>query len=87
MPKGRSAKRSAQGRLDHGPPVAVFDIGWAGFGLSAEVARVITEASVLQRPLLSVHRRDEHTPSSAFLEDEHYPKLDEVVRQVKAHFS
>ena len=27
MPKGRSAKRSAQGRLDHGPPVAVFDIG------------------------------------------------------------
>ena len=67
--------------------VAVFDIGWAGFGLSAEVARVITEASVLQRPLLSVYRRDEHTPSSAFLEDEHYPKLDEVVRQVKAHFS
>jgi len=27
VPKGRSAKRSAQGRLDHGPPVAVFDIG------------------------------------------------------------
>jgi hypothetical protein len=45
------------------------------------------EASGLQRPLLSVHRRDEHTPSSAFLEDEHYPKLDEVVRRVKAHFS
>jgi acetoin:2,6-dichlorophenolindophenol oxidoreductase subunit beta len=67
--------------------VAVFDIGWAGFGLSAEVARVVMEASGLQRPLLSVHRRDEHTPSSAFLEDEHYPKLDEVVRRVKAHFT
>jgi pyruvate dehydrogenase E1 component beta subunit len=67
--------------------VAVFDIGWAGFGLSAEVARVIMEGSGLQRPLLSVHRRDEHTPSSAFLEDQHYPKLDDVVQQVKAHFS
>ncbi len=67
--------------------VAVFDIGWPGFGLSAEIARVISEASVLQRPLLSVHRRDEHTPSSAFLEDEHYPKLDEVVHRVKTHFS
>ena len=66
--------------------IAVFDIGWAGFGLSAEVARVVTEASVLQRPLLSVHRRDEHTPSSTFLEDEHYPKVDEVARRVKVHF-
>jgi acetoin:2,6-dichlorophenolindophenol oxidoreductase subunit beta len=67
--------------------VAVFDIGWNRFGLSAEVARVITEASGLQRPLLSVHRRDEHTPSSAFLEVEHYPKIDEVVQQVTTHFS
>ena len=67
--------------------VAVFDIGWPGFGMSAEVARVITEASALQRPLLSVHRKDEQTPSSAFLEDEHYPRLDEVSRQVEAHFS
>jgi pyruvate/2-oxoglutarate/acetoin dehydrogenase E1 component len=67
--------------------VAVFDIGWHGFGLSAEVARVISETSTLQRPLLSVHRKDEQTPSSAFLEDEHYPRLDDVVRQVEAHFS
>jgi acetoin:2,6-dichlorophenolindophenol oxidoreductase subunit beta len=67
--------------------VAVFDIGWNRFGLSAEVARVITEAAGLQRPLLSVHRRDEHTPSSAFLEVEHYPKIDEVVLQVTTHFS
>jgi acetoin:2,6-dichlorophenolindophenol oxidoreductase subunit beta len=67
--------------------VAVFDIGWPGFGLSAEIARVIMEASVLQRPLLSVHRRDEQTPSSAFLEDDHYPKIDEVARRVKAQFS
>jgi pyruvate/2-oxoglutarate/acetoin dehydrogenase E1 component len=67
--------------------VAVFDIGWQGFGLSAEVARVIAEASSLQRPLLSVHRKDEQTPSSAFLEDEHYPKLDEVVHRIQAHFS
>lgn len=66
--------------------VAVFDIGWHGFGLSAEVARVIMEASGLQRPLLSVHRKDEHTPSSAFLEHEHYPKIEEVARQVKARF-
>ena len=65
----------------------MFDIGWNRFGLSAEVARVITEASGLQRPLLSVHRRDEHTPSSAFLEVEHYPKIDEVVQQVTTHFS
>ena len=67
--------------------VAVFDIGWPGFGMSAEVARVITETSALQRPLLSVHRKDEQTPSSAFLEDGHYPKLEEVAQQVKAHFS
>jgi pyruvate dehydrogenase E1 component beta subunit len=67
--------------------VAVFDIGWPGFGLSAEVARVITEASVLQRPLLSVHRRDEQTPSSAFLEDDHYPKIEEVAHRVRTQFS
>jgi pyruvate dehydrogenase E1 component beta subunit len=67
--------------------VAVFDIGWPGFGLSAEVARVITEGSVLKRPLLSVHRKDEHTPSSAFLEDDHYPKIGDVARQVEEHFS
>jgi pyruvate dehydrogenase E1 component beta subunit len=67
--------------------VAVFDIGWTNFGLSAEVGRVIIESTGLQRPLLSVHRKDEHTPSSAFLEDSHYPKPDEVARQVKAHFS
>jgi pyruvate dehydrogenase E1 component beta subunit len=67
--------------------VAVFDIGWPGFGLSAEVARVISEASPLQRRLLSVHRKDEQTPSSAFLEDAHYPRLDDVAQQVEAHFS
>ncbi len=67
--------------------VAVFDIGWPSFGLSAEVARVVLEASVLQRPLLSVHRRDEQTPSSAFLEDDHYPKLDEVAHRVRAQLS
>jgi pyruvate/2-oxoglutarate/acetoin dehydrogenase E1 component len=67
--------------------VAVFDIGWHSFGLSAEVARVIMEGTGLRRPLLSVHRRDEHTPSSAFLEHEHYPKIDEVVHQVRKHFS
>jgi pyruvate dehydrogenase E1 component beta subunit len=67
--------------------VAVFDIGWQGFGLSAEVARVIAEASPLQRPLLSVHRKDEQTPSSAFLEDAHYPKLDEIARRIQAHFN
>jgi pyruvate dehydrogenase E1 component beta subunit len=67
--------------------VAVFDIGWRGFGLSAEVARVITESGGLQRPLFSVNRRDEQTPSSAFLEDEHYPKIDEVAQRVRNHFS
>jgi pyruvate dehydrogenase E1 component beta subunit len=67
--------------------VAVFDIGWPGFGMSAEVARVISEVSALRRPLLSVHRRDEQTPSSAFLEDEHYPRLDDVAAQVIAAFS
>jgi pyruvate dehydrogenase E1 component beta subunit len=67
--------------------VAVFDIGWTNFGLSAEVGRVIIESSGLNRPLLSVHRKDEHTPSSAFLEDSHYPKPEEVVRRIKAHFS
>lgn len=76
--------RSCAGRTGR---VAVFDIGWHSFGLSAEVARVIMEATGLQRPLLSVHRRDEHTPSSAFLEDEHYPKLAEVAHQVTTHFS
>jgi acetoin:2,6-dichlorophenolindophenol oxidoreductase subunit beta len=67
--------------------VAVFDIGWPGFGLSAEISRVISEASALERPLLSVHRRDEQTPSSAFLEVDHYPKIDEVAYRVKAQFS
>ena len=67
--------------------VAVFDIGWASFGLSAEVARIISEASVLNRPLISVHRRDEHTPSSAFLEDGHYPKVDEVAERVLTQLS
>lgn len=67
--------------------VAVFDIGWTNFGLSAEVARVIVEDSGLKRPLLSVHRMNEHTPSSAFLEDSHYPKADEVARRVEARFS
>lgn len=83
-PLDEEAIRSAAARTGR---VAVFDIGWPGFGLSAEVARVIVESFVLQRPMLSVHRKDEHTPSSAFLEDEHYPKLDEVVRQVKSRFS
>jgi pyruvate dehydrogenase E1 component beta subunit len=73
--------RASAGRTGR---VAVFDIGWPGFGLSAEVARVIVESSVLKRPLVSVHRKDEQTPSSAFLEDQHYPKIGDVVREVKA---
>jgi pyruvate dehydrogenase E1 component beta subunit len=82
-PLDQDAIRSRAARTGR---VAVFDIGWSNFGLSAEVARVIVEDSSLKRPLLSVHRKDEHTPSSAFLEDEHYPKVDEVVRRVAAHF-
>jgi pyruvate dehydrogenase E1 component beta subunit len=71
----------------HTGRVAVFDIGWTNFGLSAEVGRVIIESSGLKSSLLSVHRKDEHTPSSAFLEDSHYPKPEDVARQLKAHFS
>ena len=67
--------------------VAVFDIGWPSFGLAGEVARVLAEDGRLQRPLLSVHRRDEHTPSSAFLEASHYPSVDEVTRQVVRQFA
>ena len=82
-PLDEDAIRSSAARSGR---VAVFDIGWPGFGLSAEIARVITEATVLHAPLLSVHRKDEHTPSSAFLEDMHYPKVDQVVEQVRRHF-
>jgi len=63
--------------------VAVFDIGWPSFGLGAEVSRVILESGGLRRPLLNIHRKDEHTPSSVFLEYGHYPIVEDVVAQVK----
>ena len=55
--------------------VAVFDIGWEPFGLSAEVSRILcTNGPVeLLSPLLSGARKTEHTPASCFLEYHHYP--------------
>jgi pyruvate dehydrogenase E1 component beta subunit len=65
--------------------VAVFDIGWTTFGLASEVSRHILEAGIcLMAPLVTVARRDEHTPASCFLEDDYYPKVAEAANRIEA---
>ncbi len=65
--------------------LAVFDIGWPCFGVAAEISRHVLEAGLrLDAPLISVNRRDEHTPSSCFLERDHYPTVDETVVRIEA---
>ncbi len=64
--------------------VAVFDIGWTGFGLSSEVARIVCEsgAGPLRSRMISSGQERQHTPASCFREYEHYPLLDKVVTQL-----
>jgi pyruvate dehydrogenase E1 component beta subunit len=61
--------------------IAVFDVGWQRFGLAAEVARILCmDGSVrLEKPLVSVGQKWQHTPAGCFLEYHHYPVRHEVI--------
>ena len=64
--------------------MVVIDVGWESFGLAAEVSRhLLMQGVQLASPLLSVARRDEHTPASCFLEDGYYPRQDEIISQIR----
>jgi acetoin:2,6-dichlorophenolindophenol oxidoreductase subunit beta len=68
--------------------IAVFDVGWQRFGLAAEVARVLCmDGSVhLEKPLVSVGQKWEHTPAGCFLEYHHYPIHSQVISDLLGMF-
>jgi pyruvate dehydrogenase E1 component beta subunit len=60
---------------------AVVDIAWPRFGLAGEIARLILAHTpdALRGPLLTFGPRDAHAPASCFLEQDHYPRLEQVI--------
>ncbi|MGH9165246.1 MAG: alpha-ketoacid dehydrogenase subunit beta [Acidimicrobiales bacterium] len=53
--------------------VGVVDIGWAAFGLAAEVARGLLSAGVSLRAPMASWAPEGHAPAGCFAEARHYP--------------
>ena len=65
--------------------LVVADIGWKTYGMSAEIAAVITEEAFdfLKAPILRVALPDIPAPASNPLEKAYYPTKADIVRAVK----
>jgi len=65
--------------------LVVADIGWKTYGMSAEIAAVVTEEAFdfLKAPVLRVALPDIPAPASNPLEKAYYPTKDDIVKTVK----
>lgn len=65
--------------------LVIADVGWQSFGVSAEVAAMVSEAAfdALKAPIARVALPDCPAPASIALEHAYYPAADDVVQAVR----
>lgn len=61
--------------------LVVADVGWQSFGVSAEIAALVTEKAfdALKAPILRVALPDCPAPASRILEDAYYPNANDIL--------
>lgn len=66
--------------------LVVADVGWQSFGVSAEIAALVSEKAfrALQSPIVRVALPDCPAPASRVLEDAYYPTATDIVRAVRS---
>ncbi len=66
--------------------ICVLDPSWRSFGASAEIITSVVEnlGLSLKSTPLRITYPDSHTPMSSTLEDEYYPREEDVINQIKA---
>lgn len=64
--------------------VGVVDIGWASFGVAAEVARSVLAAGIALRAPLASWAPEGHAPAGCFAEAGHYPTEGDMIGGVLA---
>lgn len=65
--------------------LVVADVGWKSFGMSAEIAALVSEEAfdALRAPIMRVALPDCPAPASMVLEDAYYPTESEIFQTVK----
>jgi len=65
--------------------LVIGDVGWKTYGLSAEISAMVTENVFenLKSPILRVALPDVPAPAARTLEDEYYPKAENLISAVK----
>lgn len=65
--------------------LVVADVGWQSFGISAEIAALVTESAfdALKAPVLRVALPDCPAPASRKLEEVYYPKAEDIIQAVR----
>lgn len=63
----------------------IADVGWKSFGVSAEVAALVSDKGFeyLNAPIRRVALPDIPAPASSVLEKEYYPNSQDIIREVK----
>lgn len=66
--------------------LVVADVGWQSFGVSAEVAALVSETAfdALKAPIVRVALPDCPAPASIALEDAYYPTSDDIVQAIRS---
>jgi acetoin:2,6-dichlorophenolindophenol oxidoreductase subunit beta len=62
----------------------VADTSWPGYGVSAEISRIICEhdPSLLSKPMVSLGMREAPCPTAKALEDIYYPDVHDLVKSI-----
>ncbi len=73
------------GSIEKTGRLVIADVGWKTYGLSAEISAMVTENTFenLKSPILRVALPDVPAPAARTLEDEYYPKADNLISAVK----
>ena len=73
------------GSIEKTGRLVIADVGWKTYGLSAEISAMVTENRFedLKSPILRVALPDVPAPAAGTLEDEYYPKAENLISAVK----
>lgn len=65
--------------------LVIADVGWQSFGISAEVAAMVSEEALiaLKAPIVRVALPDCPAPASIVLESEYYPTAENIIQAVR----
>ena len=88
---GARGMGSATSRIfaSEGAKVIITDVGWKSFGISAEIAAMLSEEAyeVLKAPIIRLALPDVPAPASASLEKIYYPTVDQLVAEIRRSVS